>query len=103
MLAVQFQKLKLSGGALRLLLAETLFLVFRQSQDLGPFNRNCNRVLGVGGEAAVCSNHRPLVLECPCFLASEVEHRLDRKAIPGPNLLPRSLATMVWNLGSLVH
>src|SRR5437879_3865637 len=72
-------------------------------QDLGLRLGDGDRVLEVGGQAAVPRHRRPAVVENLHFPASHRDHRLDRQHHARPQLRPAPRVAEVRHLGILVQ
>src|SRR3989442_11661984 len=72
-------------------------------QDLGLRLGDGDRVLEVGGQAAVPRHRRPAVVENLHFPASHRDHRLDSQHPPRPQLRPPPPVPQVPPPGILVH
>src|SRR6267142_4780748 len=72
-------------------------------QDFGLRLRDGDRVLEVGGQAAVPRHRRPAIVEHLHFPAPHRHHRLDRQHHARPQLRPAPRVAEVRHLGTLVQ
>src|SRR5262245_9642673 len=93
-----------SGGRGFLFTAlEFRLLLLREGHYLGPVRRNRQRMLSMGRRFTVQRDDRPPVIKRACILRTEVQHRFDRKAIAGPDLLTGSGTAVIRYLRGFMH